>query len=297
MMAALVARLRLLIFTIASACSFLTGTCRAQVNAAELMQLEIEKTDRQIREVRVEIGNRYEKRLAELKAVYQKAADLENALIVRSEEKRIETEPNRPLEARHLVEEPRLLRDAQAELLAKQTEMISQIVQSIVQKLVDLKKTLTISGKLDDALEMRNTIQRLQDAASPAQRLSDNSLVSPEEVVQSYQSSRERADKLYRGVRLLIRGKVAGIKPDPKDPSFNVLVLYGGADGSFVECSFPTLEYRVREEKVGQNLYYVVSRNNVDPNAPAIRAIRGAFVEISGRCEGYDGSVRFGGCS
>ncbi len=277
------------------ACFFVavTGSCWAQVSSQEAMRGEVEKSERQIREVRIEIGNRYEKKLAELRSVYQKAADLENALAVRAEEQRVAMEPNRPLEGRHLAEEPRLLREAQAELLSKQAEMISQIVQSIVPKLVELKKTLTVAGKLDEAVEFRSTIERFQDAMSPAQKLSNNSLVTAEEVFQAFQSSRERAEKMYRGPRLNLRGKVMGVRPDPKDPSAFTLVLFGGMEGAFVDCAFVSPEYRVREERVGQNLFFVVSKNN----AEVLRSQRGLVVEVLGKCEGAEGAVRFGGCS
>jgi hypothetical protein len=119
--------------------------------------------------------------------------------------------------------------------------------------------------------------------------------VAVEEVVQAYQASRERADTIYKGPRLLLRGKVAGVRPDPKDPSSVTLVLFGGTDGALVDCAFSVAEYRVREERVGQNLVYVVSRTNNDPNV--LRAQRGMVVEISGKCEGADGPLRFGNCN
>jgi hypothetical protein len=273
------------------------GLSFAQVSSLDALRVEIEKSERQIREVRVEIGNRYEKKLSELRLSYQKGADLENALAVRSEEQRVETEPNRPLESRNLVEEPFLLREAQTELLAKQTEMITQIVQAIVPKLVDVKKALTVAGKLDEAVEMRNTIQNFQDAMSPAQRLTNNALVTAEEVFQAYQSSRERAEKMYRGPRLNLRGKVVGVRPDPKEAGALTLVLYGGAEGALVDCAFSSSEYRVREERVGQNVFFVVARNSGDPSSPILRAQRGGLVELLGKCEGADGAVRFGGCT
>jgi len=274
-----------------------SGSAFAQVGALEAVQTDVERSEVQIREVRVEFGNRYEKKLAELKLVYQKAADLENALVVRGEEKRVETEPNRPLETRHLVEEPRLLKDAQMELLAKQTEMITQIVQAIVPKLLEVKKKLTMDGKLDDAVEVRSMIQRLQDASSPAQRLSNNSVVAAEEVFQAYQSSRDRADKTYRGPRLNLRGKVVGIRPDPKETGAFTLVLFGGAEGALVDCAFSQTDYRVREERVGQNVFFVVARSNPDPAVASLRVQRGTVVDIIGKCEGFEGSVHFGGCT
>ena len=68
------------------------------------------------------------------------------------------------------------MKDAQLELLAKQTAKVTQIVQAIEPKLLEVKKKLTMDGKLDDAVEVRSMVQRLQDASSPAQRLSNNSV-------------------------------------------------------------------------------------------------------------------------
>ncbi len=232
----------------------------AQGNLVDGAQAEVDRSERRIREVRVEIGNRYEKRLAELRVIYQKAADLENALAVRAEEQRVVAEAEHPLEGRHLVEEPRLLKEAQTELLSKQGEMVAQIVQESVPKLVELKKALTVAGKLDEATEVRGLIQRLQEANSPAQRLPNNAQVTAEEVAQAYQSARERADKMYRGPRLLVRGKVAGVRPDPAEPGAFTLVLFGGADGTLVDCAFSMAEYRVREERAGAAVVYVVAR-------------------------------------
>jgi len=267
----------------------------AQATSADAVQAEVERCERRIREVRVEIGNRYEKRLGELRAGFQKAADLESALLVRNEERRLGTESDMPLDSRHLLEEPRLLREAQLELLAKQTEMVTQIVQDVVPRLVELKKALTVGGKLDEALEVRNSIQRLQDAGAPAQRLAGGAQVTADEVAMAYQSAKERADKIYKGVKVSLRGRVAGVRPDAKDPSSNVLVLFGGTDGSLVDCAFQSNEFRVREERSAQNVFYVVAHLNGD--VPALRVQRGVVVEIQGRCEGFEGGLRFGNCS
>jgi hypothetical protein len=266
----------------------------AQLLAKEIVQSELDRTERSMRAVRVEIGNRYEKKLLELRAGFQKVGDLEGALAVRSEEQRILGEPERPLETRHLVEEPRSLREVQTELLGKQSEMISQLVLEVVPKLVDMKKTLTVAGKLDEAVEVRSAIQRLQDATSPAQRLSPGAQVSAEEVYQAYQSSKERADKIYRGVKVLLRGRVAGVRPDPREPGALTLVLFGGVEGALVDCAFPAGEYKVREERQGQAVVYVVAHGNNDSGA--LRLPRGGVAEFSGRCDGSDGGLRFSGC-
>jgi hypothetical protein len=275
--------------------SALEERVHAQLLVRDIVQVEIEKCERNIKAVRVEICNRYEKKLSELRAAFQKAADLEGALAVRAEEQRIVSEADRPLEPRHVVEEPRGLREVQTELIGKQSEMIAQIVVETVPKLVEMKKTLTVAGKLDEAVEVRSAIQRLQDTLSPPQRLSANAQVSVEEVYQAYQSSKERADKIYRGVKVLLRGRVAGVRPDPREPGSLSLVLYGGAEGALVDCAFPVGEYRVREERQGQAVVYVISHGNNDSGA--LRVQRGAVAEFAGRCDGSDGGLRFSGCS
>jgi len=267
----------------------------AQVGSLEAVQAEVSRTDRQIHEIRVEIGNRYEKKLLELRAGFQKVADLENSLLIRAELQRLATDTDRPLDARNLVDEPRALREVQSELLSKQSEMITQAVQLTLPKLLEVKKSLTMAGKLDEAVEVRTALQHLQDESSPAQRLANNALVTAEEVFQAYQSSKERADTVYRGPKLLLRGKVAGVRPDPKEPGAFTLVLFGGVEGALVDCAFPSDAYRVREDRVGQNVVYVVARTNNDPNV--LRVQRGTLVEIAGKCEGAEGSVRFGNCS
>jgi hypothetical protein len=74
-----------------------------------------------------------------------------------------------------------------------------------------------------------------------------------------------------------------------------VLVLFGGTDGSLVDCAFQSNEFRVREERSAQNVFYVVAHLNGD--VPALRVQRGVVVEIQGRCEGFEGGLRFGNCS
>jgi len=270
------------------------GRSDAQLLAKDIVQTEVDRCERNMKAVRVEIGNRYEKRLSELRAVFQKAGDLEGALAVRAEEQRALAEPERPLESRHLVEEPRSLKEVQTELLSKQSEMIAQIVLEAVPKLVEMKKSLTVAGKLDEAVEVRSAIQRLQDATSPAQRLAAGTQVSAEEVYQAYQSSKERADKIYKGVKVLLRGRVAGVRPDPREPGALTLVLFGGVEGALVDCAFPVGEYRVREERQGQGVVYVVAHGNNDSSA--MRLPRGAVAEFTGRCDGSDGGLRFSGC-
>ena len=260
---------------------------------ADAWRQDLTKVERRIQEVRVEIGNRYEKKLGELRAGFQKLGDLENAVVIRDEERRL-VGADIALDPQYLVHEPRALREAQIELLGKQKEMLTQIVQESLQKLVELKKTLTVSGRLDEALEVRRSIADLQDIVSPAERVENGTTVAADELFQTFQSSRMRADKMYKGRNLVLRGKVAGVRPDPRDPSVTVLVVYGGGEGMFIDCAFSG-DYRISEARQGGSVGYSVSKGANDP-APT-KLARGAVIEISGRCEGWDAGVRFGNCS
>ena len=262
-------------------------------SSADVWRQDLSKVERRIQEVRVEIGNRYEKKLGELRAGFQKLGDLENAVVIRDEERRL-VGADIALDPQHLVQEPRALREAQVELLGKQKEMLTQIVQESLSKLVELKKTLTVGGRLDEALEVRRGIADLQDIVSPAEKVENGTLVAAEELYQTFQSSRLRADKMYKGRNLVLRGKVAGVRPDPRDPSVTVLVVFGGGDGMFIDCAFSG-DYRIGESRQGSSVGYSLSKGANDPNPTKLT--RGAVVEISGRCEGWDAGVRFGNCS
>ena len=205
--------------------------------ASDAWRQDLSKTERRIQEVRVEIGNRYEKKLGELRAAFQKLGDLENSVVIRDEERRL-VGSDVALDVQNLVQEPRLLRDAQVELIGRQKEMLSQIVQESLPKLLELKKALTVSGRLDEALEVRRSIADLQDMVSPAEKVDTVTVVSAEDVFQTFQSSRPRADKMYKGRNLVVRGKLAGMRPDPRDPGSSVLVIFGGGEGMFIDCAF-----------------------------------------------------------
>ena len=261
--------------------------------ASDAWRQDLSKTERRIQEVRVEIGNRYEKKLGELRTTFQKLGDLENSVVIRDEERRL-VGSDVALDVQNLVQEPRMLRDAQVELIGKQKEMLSQIVQESLPKLLELKKALTVSGRLDEALEVRRSIADLQDIVSPAEKVENGTVVSAEDLFQTFQSSRPRADKMYKGRNLVVRGKLAGMRPDPRDPGSSVLVIFGGGEGMFIDCAFSG-DQRLNEVRQGSTASYSISKGGNDAN-PA-RLTRGALVEISGRCEGWDSGVRFGNCS
>jgi hypothetical protein len=265
----------------------------AQLAPTDVVRLELQRCETLAKGIRGDTVERYQKKLTELRLGFQKAGDLESALILRAEEQRVAAEQS--LDTSHLVEEPRSLREAQESFLQKQVELIERVVGDTLPKLGALKKDLTVAGRLDEAVEVRSAISKLQNTTAPAQRLSAGTQASVEDVFQAYQINRERAERMYKGVKLLASGKVLGIRPDSRDPSNAVLVLAGGADGAFVDCAFSPQDYRVREERQGPNLFFVISHSN--PNLAGLRLQRGQLVELTGKCEGWDGALRFSGCT
>ena len=61
--------------------------------------------------------------------------------------------------------------------------------------------------------------------------------------------------------------------------------------------AFSQTDYLIREERVGQYVFFVVARSSSDPSAATLRVQRGGVVDIIGKCEGFEGSVHFGGCT
>jgi hypothetical protein len=250
--------------------------------------------EEEIRTVRTEYGNQYRRKLAELRLGFQKAADLENALLVRELEARVESDAV-PLDRGALVAAPRLVREAQLELLSKQGEVLGAIVQKGLPKLVESKRSLTVAGRLDEASDVLVAIQGLYEGVlGPAEKVANGTAVLAEELYMAYQAARKRADQMYKGRQIALRGRALGIRPDPKDPAATVLVLYAEVEGGLVDCAFGG-NMRLREERQGQASFFVLSRGPADP-AP-FRFQKGTNLEVLGKCDGGDDGVRMHECS
>lgn len=270
---------------------------RAQGTAsagAESWGAELKRAEDEIRTVRTEFGNQYRRKLAELRAGFQQAGDLENALLARDLEKNSETAPV-PLQGMDVVAAPRSVRELQLELIGKQRDLLGAIVQKVMPKLVESKRSLTKAGRLDEASEVLAAILRLYEgAAVPVEKIANGGAVLAEELYLAYQAARQRADHIYKGRQIALRGRVLGIRPDPRDSSAMVLVIYPEVEGGFIDCSFGT-NMRLQEERQGQATVYALRRGPADP-AP-FRFQKGASVEVLGKCEGWDEGVRLQDCS
>jgi hypothetical protein len=276
---------------------FLGGmVCWGQAAMPEMAKAELERCERRIREVKTEIAHKYEAELGKVRQAFQKSADLEGALLVREEERRLLADAG--LESGHLKKEPAFLRELQEVFLQKQLDLVSQVVRESLPKLVEIKKQLTVAGRLDEAVEVRAAVGRLQKQLGPARRVSEGTALGVDDLVQAYQVDRERAETMYRGVRLALSGRVWGTRPEGREGG-SVLVLAGGAgggEGAAVECGFAAGEYRWIQETQGQTV--VLGLQPAGSRGLLWKGARGTVLEVVGRCEGWgDGGLRLSNCT
>lgn len=250
-------------------------------------EAELQKCEGRIASVQREILGRYETLLLELQEGFQKGADLEGALAARGERQRITQEP--ALSERHLLAEPRSLRTLQQQMIAKQQELIATVVQESLPRLIEHQRALTVAGKLDEAVAMRSAIERLQNGYLPLVRPEAGTVIPAESLLQNYATNRTRADQVYKGQRVTIRGVLGGIRPDAADPTRVAVYVSSTSGGGWVECAFHAPEYQVREEKQFNATFITfVQRGNATP----IRMQKGQTIDVRGICEGWDELVR-----
>ena len=261
--------------------------------AVNLGESEALKCEEKIASVMRDVVGKYEDGLGELQNNLQKSADLEGALTVRTERARLAQEHT--LSERNFVAEPKSLRALQAQQVAKMQELVAQIVQDALPKLIELKRNLTVAGKLDDAVAVRTAIEKLQNSHVPVARADAGSVVPAETLLLAYAGDRSRADKTYKGQKLTVRGIVGGYRPDPADAKFYHVYLAGGTGGGFVQCAFSTNEYRFREEKNAFGAVTLVIAPK-DSDSATVRIQKGQGLDIRGVCEGLDEVVRLGRC-
>lgn len=256
----------------------------ARAAAEPLLGMEVTNLEKLIRDVRGDVVAKYEVGLSELQVGYQKAADLEGALAVRRERARLQEE--RGLAEANLVEEPKQLRAFQDQFLQNQQRLVVQAVNNALPRMVELKRSLTVAGKLDDAVRVRDEIRRIQQAYLPEMRSGEGEVVTAEELAGAYAANAERADVAYRGRKLVVRGRVVSFRGEGKDGGKASLVMSGG-EGRFVEVGMAE-GTRVRAETAGVAGGIAVTLGD----GAVLRIGKGQVVEVRGRCDGLDGVVR-----
>ena len=271
-------------------CLSLSLVAQIKPTAAGIGEAEALKVEDRIASVRRDLLGKYDMALGELQIQFQKAADLESALVVRAERTRLQTEQF--LSEVNYVKEPKSMRTLQVTMVTRMQELVSGVVSESLPKLVEYKKQLTVEGKLDDAVAIRQCIERLQNANVPITKVEAGSIVPTETLLQAYSADRIRADKTYKAVRFVVRGVMNGYRVDPNDAT-NLLVYVSPANGSgWVQCSFNTSKWRYREDKFGPNTLLVL----IPREGNEIRVAKGGPIDVLGDCTGWDEMVKLTKC-
>jgi hypothetical protein len=255
-------------------------------------EAEAQKCEDKIASVRRDVFSKYDDQLGELQLSLQKLADLEGSLAVRAERQRLAQEQD--LTEASYVSEPKALRALQTQTLTRMRELTAQLIQESVPRLIEFKKQLTVAGKLDDAVNVRTAIERLQNNHLPTTKADASAAVPAETLLLAYGGDRARADKIYKGQRFTVHGILGGYRPDPADAKNYQLYLSGSTGSGWVLCTFSAPEFRFREEKGSFGALTLVMTNK-DGDTVA-RLQKGQTIDVRGKCDGYDDVVRMDRC-
>jgi tRNA_anti-like len=273
-------------------CGFLClSTVPLLGQAVNLADAEVQRCQEKIASVKRDVFGKYDDLLGELQLTFQKAGDLEGALAVRAEKDRLKTEQS--LNDGDLVDEPKALRALQTQFLGKEQELVGQLVREALPKLIEFKKSLTVAGKLDEALAARTAIENLQNNM-PVIRPQAGTVTPAEAIILAYSGDRPRADRIYKGQKITIHGVIGGYRQDPDDAKSFLIYLSGGQGGGWVQCSFTSPDYRFREEtsNFGATSLVITSRNSEN----SVKVQKGQPMDIRGMCQGLDEVVRLNRC-
>jgi hypothetical protein len=263
------------------------ATVAAAVNIGEV---ETQRAEEKIATVRRDVLSKYETSLGELQFQFQKAADLDGALAVRAERERIHTE--QVLSEKNFVSEPKSLRTLQQTTLTRMQDLVSGVVAEALPKLVEHKKQLTIEGRLDDAVAVKQAIERLQNANVPIVRAEAGSFVPAETILRAYSADRARADKTYKGVRIAVRGIVTGYRIDPDNAKSLLVYLATANSTGWVQCAFNLGQWHYREDRSTAAVTLVLQPKD----GSEVRMAKGTQVDILGDCTGWDEMVKLAKC-
>jgi hypothetical protein len=270
---------------------FLATSALAQTTLSPA-EAEAQRCEDKIASVRRDVLGKYDDQLGELQLSLQKIADLEGALAARTERQRLAAEQS--LSDKDYVTEPKVLRTLQVATATKLRDLTAQLVQESVPRLIEFKKQLTVAGKLDEAVNVRAAIERLQNTHVPVVRVDASTILPVETLLQAYSGDRARADKTYKGQRITIHGILGGYRQDPEDAKSYQFYLTGSSGNGWVQCSFSAPEFRFREEKGSFGVItLVVSSKDGDVVG---RVQKGQTLDVHGYCAGLDEVVKLDRC-
>jgi hypothetical protein len=255
-------------------------------------EAEAQRCEDKIASVRRDVLSKYDDQLGELQLNLQKAADLEGAIAVRAERQRVAAEQD--LSEACYVTEPKTLRALQTQTLTKLRDLTAQLIQETVPRLIEFKKQLTVAGKLDEAVNVRAAIERLQNSHLPMTKADASTAIPVETLLLAYGGDRARADKIYKGQKIAVHGLLGGYRPDPADAKTYQLYLSGSTGNGWVVCAFSAPEFRCREEKGAFGALTLVMTNKEGDIVARLQ--KGQTVDVRGRCEGFEDVVRLERC-
>jgi hypothetical protein len=255
-------------------------------------EAEVQKCEDKIASVRRDVFSKYDDELNVLLLTTEKAGDLEGALATRAERQRLATEQD--LNEANFVTDPKALHTLQAQTLTKLRDLTAQLIQDSLPRLVEFKKQLTVAGKLDEAVNVRNGIDRLQNSHVPVVKADASTVTPVETLLLAYSSDRGRADKIYKGQKITVHGIVGGYRQNPADAKIYDIYLTGSAGSGWVQCGFSMPEYRFREEKGSFGALTLIMTNR--EGEIIARLQKGQVVDARGTCQGLDDVVRLERC-
>jgi len=255
-------------------------------------EAEAQKCEDKIASVRRDVFSKYDDQLGDLLLTLEKAADLEGALAVRAERQRLATEQD--LTEANYVTEPKALRAVQTQFLTRLQELSAQLVGDTVPRLIEFKKQLTVAGKLDEAINVRTAIERLQNAHLSSAKADSSTVIPVETLLLAYAGDRARADSIYKGQKITVHGVLGGYRQDPADAKNYQFYLSGSTGNGWVQCAFAAPDYRFREEKGSFGAVSLIVINKQGDTIAHVQ--KGQTLDIHGRCEGFDDVVRLDRC-
>jgi hypothetical protein len=252
---------------------------------------EAARCEQQIASVRRDVLNRYDNALQELQVGFQKAADLEGAVAVRNERQRVAQDAT--LSEANFVSEPKQLHAVQEQWQGKLQELLSQLINDSIPRLIEIKKGLTIAGRLDEALAAKSDIERLHGYLVPDAPPPAGAILTVDAVLRAYAADKARADSVYKGQHLSLHGIVVGYKPDPDGRHYLLFVSGQNPNGGWIQCSFGN-EVRFREEKQFNTSNLLASWGGNDGSS--LRLQKGSVVDVSGNCLGWEETLKLNKC-
>ena len=132
----------------------------AQTNQPTSYKDAVAQCESAITEKTKAVGDTYRMEIIRLKNQFQKEGELEKALAIEKEWSRVFNE--KTLTTVDIVEQPEELKQVQTKYVALFSQLSQTVVQDRIELLNDLKRQFTKDGKFDDAIAIKQEIEKLQ---------------------------------------------------------------------------------------------------------------------------------------